>query len=151
MGKQYLGLPSFQKTIIINNILGNLGKSINFHSGEIRKSIQRFEPNATYNIRKKAVMLSLVPEEAREELAALINTFEETISKGGLAKYYLTRIFTLAKDMQTIKECIPDCYWKHLRAIELTGEKDSSELFTQNYYDILEQVTINNILLGIPD
>jgi hypothetical protein len=150
MGKQYLGLPSWQKTTASNRIISGILSNIQYQKDNLSKYVETYNPNVVHG-HKRSLLLSAVPEDKWPELNALIDMYEQTIVDFSLAHWYVARVITTAMNLDIAKEAIPDCYWKHLYGVNFQGENTMKELHNAKCYSILEQIQINNLLLGITE
>lgn len=149
MGKQYLDLPSWQKTQVSDSILDQIIKNREFHLTELQKFAKEKNPKLVLMPCTGSGFLTAVPDENKEEVILLWNIYKKADDDLQLIKWYINKLLLSAVNVKVIQECIPDYYWKFLRRLNLTGIAYTDELYRQDCYDILEQAQINNLLLGI--
>lgn len=73
----------------------------------------------------------------------------EELENQNKLRWYLTRIFNMANNIHTAKECIPEHLHKHLTYIDFNGENDVASLKDQELYDALEEAPLKNTILGL--
>jgi hypothetical protein len=122
--------------------------NIEFQKNNLDKYVAAHNPNVHHR-HKRSLMLTAVPEEHWPELTALINMYEQTVADFCIVNWFVTRVLTTSIDIHVAREAVPECYWKYLHGVEFKGENSIKELYDPKCYAILEQVQINNLLLGI--
>jgi hypothetical protein len=150
MGKQYLELPSYQKTRANNRILGGLLSNIQYQKDNLGKYIETHGDKSNHGY-KRSLMIAAVPQEKWDEFIPLIDMYEQTQEDFAIVYWFVNRVLSTSIDISAAREAIPECYWKHLHGIQFNGDNTIKELWNPKCYAILEQIQINNLLLGIRD
>jgi hypothetical protein len=96
-------------------------------------------------------MIASVPQEKWEEFIPLVDMYEQTVADFAIVHWFISRVLSTAADINAAREAIPECYWKYIHGVQFTGQNTIHELKNPKCYAILEQVQINNLLLGIRD
>jgi len=149
MAKEYLELPSFLKQRVSDAILDQIQRNMFFHLIALEKFVSEANPKITTLPSTMGGFITAVPEDSQDKVILLWNMFKKSDTDLERASWYISRLLLTAKDITTIRDCIPEYYWKYLRRLNLTGSASTQELYLQDCYDILEQAQINNLLLGI--
>jgi len=148
MEKQYYELPSWLKQRVSDSITGYLHSSKEHHYKALKDFVLKFNPKIQMMPCTGSGFLTAVPTEEQDKIKVLWSIYEKTEQDIHLIRWYLGRLFSQAMNHQTIKDCIPEPYWKYIAGLKLTGESDTAKLFDRNCYDILEQAQLSSMILG---
>jgi hypothetical protein len=82
-------------------------------------------------------------------LNAAIDEYRNSAIDVDSVSWYIKSLLNLADSTETIKSCIPPHLHKHIPDMECLGTHSSDKLMSKHHYDLLEEASLKNTLLGI--
>jgi hypothetical protein len=82
-------------------------------------------------------------------LNAAIDEYLNSVIDVDSVSWYIKSLLNLADSTETIKSCIPPHLHKHIPDMECLGTHSSDKLMSKHHYDLLEEASLKNTLLGI--
>jgi len=92
---------------------------------------------------------TLVTTEELSKLEEYMEMYYEVDKQRDRLKWYITRVLNKAFGYATAIQCIPKHLHKYISLIYFPGESNVDELYIEEYYKLLEEAPLNNVLLGI--
>jgi hypothetical protein len=122
---------------------------------EITKGIDNiyYQYNGVILPNSNAVTYKNKPLVLNEKDAVYLNaTIDEYLNSAidvDSVSWYIKSLLNLADSTETIKNCIPPHLHKHIPDMECLGTHSSDKLMSKHHYDLLEEASLKNTLLGI--
>jgi len=82
-------------------------------------------------------------------LNATIDEYLNSANDVDSVSWYIKSLLNLAYSAEAIKNCIPPHLHKHIPDMEYFGTYSSDKLMSKHHYDLLEEASLKNTLLGI--
>jgi hypothetical protein len=100
-------------------------------------------------IQNKRLLLAAIPSEHLSEFTLAYSTYEESNHNHETVVWFLNRLLTYAEDTGVIRKALPQYYHKYIVGIDCNGTATIDQMYNQECFNILEQIQLNNLILGI--
>ncbi len=88
-------------------------------------------------------------KDSKEIVAVLADNYIDTNFNHAKVYNYYCKLLNELKSINEFKEAIPEYYHQYISYIELKGNKKLIDLKDQSIFELMEEIILGNLLLGI--